>query len=282
MDKMKRIIAYIIVIAFAVNSAGQGYMHRAESRDALRPVSTGNFIGKGIIQLDPVCWHLEKYLLRRGQETIHPDATSRDIPQIIFRFFDQYGSMIDHHISRCRNSKIFLPKDTEVAILDSKEFNLIFNVFDLLFNNAIIYSKKGDDRPEIVIRITTSLSGSLIMEIQDQGIGIAADDIDKIMSLDKGPYKAPNAVEHYPEGRGVGFSMAHRIVANMLQGKLTLKSSIKKGTTVTVVIPNVVKNMLTDIAPSIPRNDLPKDFELGPIAPRGTSAQALEAIASAA
>ena len=46
---MKKIITIVIVIAFAVNSAGQGYLSRTKLNNALRSIATYNF-GKGAIR----------------------------------------------------------------------------------------------------------------------------------------------------------------------------------------------------------------------------------------
>jgi signal transduction histidine kinase len=99
-------------------------------------------------------------------------------------------------------------------------------LFGNLLDNAIKYS--GDRR---VISLRASLADSRVaIDVEDQGVGIAADEIPKVMR------KFVRAREATGGGSGLGLSIASRIAKDHL-GDLKIESEVGRGTTVTVTLP---------------------------------------------
>lgn len=110
-------------------------------------------------------------------------------------------------------------------IIESDNY-LVSIIISNIISNAIKYSNKEG---EITIKLTKK-EGQTICSISDKGIGIKADDLDKIYH----PFYRSNATNH-PEikGNGLGLSIVKRI-ADLLQIKFEISSNLQKGTTVTL------------------------------------------------
>ena len=99
-------------------------------------------------------------------------------------------------------------------------------LFGNLLDNAIKYS--GDRR---VISLRASLAESRVaIDVEDQGVGIAAGEIPKVMR------KFVRAREATGGGSGLGLSIASRIAKDH-HGDLKIVSEVGRGTTVTVTLP---------------------------------------------
>jgi len=99
-------------------------------------------------------------------------------------------------------------------------------LFGNLLDNAIKYS---NDRRVISLRATRA--GKMIaIEVEDEGVGIAAEELPKVM---RKFVRARNATGG---GSGLGLAIASRIAADH-GGKLDIISVVGRGTTVTITIP---------------------------------------------
>jgi signal transduction histidine kinase len=99
-------------------------------------------------------------------------------------------------------------------------------LFGNLLDNAIKYSS---ERRVISLRASRTES-QVRIDVEDQGVGIAADEIPKVMR------KFVRAREATGGGSGLGLSIASRIAKDH-QGDLTIVSEVGRGTTVTVTLP---------------------------------------------
>src|SRR5215813_1291564 len=98
-----------------------------------------------------------------------------------------------------------------------------------LLDNAIKYS---GDMKEINVSVTQS-DGFVAVAVSDRGIGIAADEQEKI--FDKF-YRVSTGLVHDVKGSGLGLSLVkHIVVAH--QGKITLRSKPGEGSTFTIHLP---------------------------------------------
>lgn len=104
---------------------------------------------------------------------------------------------------------------------------LLRNIVINLLTNAIKYSP-GKPEVALTVRCTDHV---LTMCITDQGIGMAAEDIDKAFE----PFRRSDQVSNIT-GTGLGLSIAKRAI-DLLEGKILLESTLGKGTTATVSIP---------------------------------------------
>jgi len=103
-----------------------------------------------------------------------------------------------------------------------------------LLSNAIKYSPQGG---EICIEIMQEFSadrsdGWAILRVQDQGIGIPADDLPYIFE----PFRRSKNSEHRFSGTGIGLTSTRQIVVQH-GGTINVVSKEGEGTTFTVRLP---------------------------------------------
>ncbi len=94
-----------------------------------------------------------------------------------------------------------------------------------ILDNALKFSS------EDVVIYGEHKSGSVCVHVQDQGIGIATEDQDKIFEV----FRKLNPDDEY-EGSGIGLSLSKRIL-EINNGQIVLKSNSAKGSTFTLVLP---------------------------------------------
>jgi signal transduction histidine kinase len=103
--------------------------------------------------------------------------------------------------------------------------NRIRQVFLNIIDNAIKYSEENT-----VVRIgATESKGNVVITVKDAGCGIAKSDLPKVKMKF---YKANNT----RRGSGIGLAVADEIVT-LHSGKITIKSELGKGTTVSITLP---------------------------------------------
>jgi signal transduction histidine kinase len=96
-----------------------------------------------------------------------------------------------------------------------------------LLTNALKYSS-ADRIVYFDLKVTTH---SILIQVQDQGIGIADTDCDRIF---RPFYRGQNAKSK--RGTGMGLAIVHQLVS-ACQGRIELESEIGEGSTFTVVLP---------------------------------------------
>jgi signal transduction histidine kinase len=130
---------------------------------------------------------------------------------------------------------VALSKNLKLSYQPDKNLPLIMvnrdgieTVLTNLVNNAIKYSKQG------TIRISTkNHQNGVIIEIQDDGIGIPKQDLSTIFE----PYKrVQNPERKGIDGSGLGLSIARKIVMEH-EGTLTAESIDCKGSLFSVFLP---------------------------------------------
>lgn len=135
--------------------------------------------------------------------------------------------------------ELFEPKAQAQGITLTSELSLGLTVlghssqlnrlFSNLIENAIKYTPAGG---QIWLR-TRSQGRQIQVEVQDTGIGIASEDINKVFNRF---WQANQAKTDYPGGYGLGLAIAKAIVAHH-QGKIDVKSELGQGTTFIVYLP---------------------------------------------
>ena len=100
-------------------------------------------------------------------------------------------------------------------------------LFSNLIQNAIHYSNENTGR--VVISVETS-PGKAEVSVQDNGIGIPKEALDKIFN---DHFRSKNAVEHHAGGTGLGLSIVKEIV--VLHGaSIQVESIVGRGSSFTV------------------------------------------------
>lgn len=109
--------------------------------------------------------------------------------------------------------------------------NLILQVFNNLFSNAVKFTKLGD---RIMVSVNTSATSRFItFSVKDTGIGIKANNLDKLFSIDTKFTSEGTAGE---KGSGLGLSLVKDII-DKHGGSIEVKSEFGRGTEFIFTIP---------------------------------------------
>lgn len=140
----------------------------------------------------------------------------------------------------CERAGLELELDCEPALADVDAAMWETVVLNLL-SNAVKYTLRGS----ISVRVRTE-SGGCVIAVRDTGVGIAADDVDRLFERF---YRADNARGRSVEGTGIGLSLVRGLV-ELHRGTVRIDSEVDRGTTVTVVLPQSFSNSAVDPAPA--------------------------------
>jgi signal transduction histidine kinase len=133
--------------------------------------------------------------------------------------------------TQARKSKIRISTtlDPEVRLIRADDRRMRQVVINLL-SNAVKFTPEGGK-----IRVLTfPKDGGLAIEVRDSGIGIAAEDMAKVMTS-FGQVESKISRKH--EGSGLGLPLAKHLV-ELHGGTMTIESQVDVGTTVTIVLPS--------------------------------------------
>jgi signal transduction histidine kinase len=107
-------------------------------------------------------------------------------------------------------------------------------IFGNLLDNAVKYRHRS--RPlEIAIRARTAPGNRVVVEIADNGRGVAPTDLERIFEL----FRRSGAQDQ--PGEGIGLAFVRSVVRN-LGGEITVSSELGSGTTFSVELPRVLLN----------------------------------------
>lgn len=142
-----------------------------------------------------------------------------------------FNRMIDDCISSFDTvrhfSKITFEKHTPTDLAFYSEWTLLNAILQNLIENAIKYCR--GDSPFVKIRVKEE-PGALVIEVEDNGVGIAVEHQEKIFEMF---YRASQEAE----GSGLGLYILKRSV-DRLHGTIEIKSEVDFGTTFTVRLPH--------------------------------------------
>jgi two-component system phosphate regulon sensor histidine kinase PhoR len=141
-----------------------------------------------------------------------------------------------------RKAKIRVPEGSGSITLNQAPGLLYFegdnvhttNLISNLIDNAIKYSKKNVD----IIVSTEKSEGFYRLIVEDKGIGIKSEHLDKI--FDK-LYRVPTGNIHNVKGFGLGLSYV-KAIADMENWKIKVKSKYGEGSTFTLIIDKISKD----------------------------------------
>jgi len=101
-----------------------------------------------------------------------------------------------------------------------------------LLTNAVKFTKNGG---QVFVSVQHDADGNIVIIIRDTGIGIAQENLEKILQ----PFEQiENAFTRQHSGSGLGLSITLALV-EMHGGTLQMKSAVGKGTEVSVLLPRV-------------------------------------------
>ena len=146
-----------------------------------------------------------------------------DLNEIVEQIYNNYK----FHLGKQGFEIVFEPVEhLPSTVLDREAVSeAIINLID----NAVKYSS---DKKNIVIK-TGKIDKSVFVEIEDNGIGISADDQKKI--FDKF-YRVPNENIHNTKGTGLGLTLV-KLILDAHNGEIKLTSKLGKGTSFRLIFP---------------------------------------------
>jgi two-component system phosphate regulon sensor histidine kinase PhoR len=118
------------------------------------------------------------------------------------------------------------------AIFNGDEIHITNVVFNLL-DNALKYSR---EIPEIKVS-TENKNGSVIVTVQDKGIGISKEHHSQIFERF---FRVPTGNVHNVKGFGLGLSYVKKIIDSH-NGEIKVESALNKGTKFSIILPQLNK-----------------------------------------
>jgi PAS domain S-box-containing protein len=107
--------------------------------------------------------------------------------------------------------------------------NRVRQILDNLLSNAIKFTEKG----QIVLKFTGKPNGALAMEVRDTGIGM---DEKQLRTLHDEFVQGDSSTTRRYGGTGLGMAITRNLV-DMMQGSITVQSTLGKGTRIVVELP---------------------------------------------
>lgn len=121
------------------------------------------------------------------------------------------------------------------------DLNLMGIVIDNLIQNAIKYTRQGSIKVRLTRKMMKEKFGnqkerdSIVLEVEDTGIGIPKDERDKIFQRG---YRASNVADI--QGTGIGLN-AVSTITHIMMGDVEVASEVGKGTTFTIRLPTATE-----------------------------------------
>jgi signal transduction histidine kinase/CheY-like chemotaxis protein len=113
--------------------------------------------------------------------------------------------------------------EKNVPDLISTDMNRLRQVLLNLINNAIKFTEKG----QIILRISQVKENELLFQVQDTGIGIAHNNLDKLFALFS---QVESSANRKFEGTGLGLAISRKIV-ELMGGNIWVESELNTGST---------------------------------------------------
>lgn len=187
----------------------------------------GAIVSNGHVLLDLVNDVLDLSKLDAGKTVLAPELTDfEQLASDVLHTFDVAvsGRDIDLEEDFTTIPTLMIDRHRIRQIL----FNLIGNAVKFTEQGEIILSARFEKNPEEDIR-----TGILTFSISDTGCGIPPDDLEHILE----PFvQAKNSGAS--KGTGLGLSICQQLT-KLMNGTMTVKSTLGKGTTFTVVLPDI-------------------------------------------
>ncbi len=162
-------------------------------------------------------------LSREGQRTLNPERV--DLQQL----FDGIAASVQHRLTES-GGELLIDKSLPTVVSDRLALEQIFGN---LVDNAIKYRSR--QRPPLIeVRLREDRGGSVVIELQDNGRGIAGQDHERVFDL----FRRAGAQDQAGEGIG----LAHvRALTRRLEGQITLTSELGVGTTFQIKLPRILR-----------------------------------------
>jgi signal transduction histidine kinase len=139
---------------------------------------------------------------------------------------DAFNSLHNSALGKSIELELAIPPDLGSVRLDKDLFRI---AIDNLLSNAIKYSNPGG---RIQVGVTTLDDGQIQIKVRDQGIGISAEDCNKIFGK---YFRSSSEAAASRTGHGLGLYLARQII-ELHQGTISVASELGKGTEFAVTL----------------------------------------------
>lgn len=156
------------------------------------------------------------------------DSNQIEMKKEPFRIDELLREIVNHYDEIASYQQKEMTLDSEPSLLFAGDRERIHQLIVILLDNAMKYTKEGG---KIHLSCHQSAS-SIILKVQDNGIGIAEEDIPKIFDRFYQSDKARAA----SDGAGLGLSIAKWII-DQHYGKVKVKSKLGEGTCLEITFP---------------------------------------------
>jgi signal transduction histidine kinase len=181
-----------------------------------------NFIRSSTRKMDGLINAILK-LSREGRRTLRAE------PIMLRELVETSADTIQHQLAEADGS---IRIDLGVASVTADRL-VLEQILGNLFDNAVKY--RSPDRPlAIVVRAEPADRDRVVIEVGDNGRGIAESDRERIFELFR------RAGPQNQSGEGIGLAHVRAMVRNM-GGEITVHSELGKGTTFRIVLPREAK-----------------------------------------
>ena len=162
--------------------------------------------------------------IESGTMDIHQQPV--DIPMLL----KAVSSMADALVLAKPDVTIVTEWDPSMPLISSDEGKLKQILINLI-GNAVKFTNQG----KVIVRASL-LRETVLFEVSDTGCGIESDELDRLFDVF---YQGKSSVGHAIPSTGLGLAISKRF-ADILDGSITVRSEIGKGSTFTLTMPLVL------------------------------------------
>ncbi len=147
-------------------------------------------------------------------------------------FYLKYLVESFHSLAEAKNIRLLFSSIPQEIKMDFDQ-DKIQDILSNLLYNAIKFTPVGGTIEVLVSRENLPPGSTLILKVKDTGTGIPSVHLHKVFDR---YFQAENNNEGLTEGTGLGLAITQELV-KLLEGEITLDSSLGKGSTFTVTLP---------------------------------------------
>jgi signal transduction histidine kinase len=158
------------------------------------------------------------------------EANKLEISEDVFNLEGTIDTCMRMFLNKAAEEGVRLTWNNDVTALLHADKRLFTQVLINLISNAIKFTGRGG---QIEVAMKEGPDGACQLSISDSGIGIAPEDITKVIE----PFvQVESATSRHHDGLGLGLPLVNRIM-KLHGGELIINSAIGKGTVVTAIFP---------------------------------------------
>ncbi len=185
-----------------------------DDKDQKEYLSAMQFSGNHLLALVNDILNLEK--LDSGK--VRKNDVSFDVLQL---FHDIFNSFTQH--AKAVNTLLVLELADNLPVWVRGDIDLVTQMLNNLIGNAIKFTLDG----KIILRVaTTGVDGFLRIEVEDSGVGIAPEHLERILDPFEQENQGPKNIAN--QGTGLGLAITQRLAA-LYRGQLVVSSRLGEG-----------------------------------------------------